>query len=112
MSRLPPLFKRGEFADPRSRLLAPRGTAVQNTGRPRGLVMSNTMNALPRRRFSVPRKVLPYLLSLPALLVCIGIFIPFVTAVIYSLQRYRLSQPWARKWARSAMVASSDSPLR
>ncbi|HEY1782751.1 MAG TPA: sugar ABC transporter permease, partial [Roseiarcus sp.] len=33
---------------------------------------------------------LPYLLSLPALLVCIGILIPYVTAVYYSLQRYRL----------------------
>jgi multiple sugar transport system permease protein len=41
---------------------------------------------------------LPYLLSLPALLVCIGILIPFVTAVINSFQRYRLSQPWARKF--------------
>nr|WP_256473346.1 sugar ABC transporter permease [Phyllobacterium sp. 21LDTY02-6] len=41
---------------------------------------------------------MPYVLSLPALLVCIGILIPFVTAVIYSLQRYRLSQPWGRKF--------------
>ena len=40
------------------------------------------------------RKALPYLLSLPALLVCIGILIPFFTAVIYSLQRYRLNLPW------------------
>jgi multiple sugar transport system permease protein len=51
-----------------------------------------------RRRFRVSRRVLPYLLSLPALLTCIGILIPFLTAVIYSLQRYRLSQPWARKF--------------
>lgn len=42
--------------------------------------------------------MLPYVLSLPALLVCIGILIPFVTAVIYSLQRYRLSQPWSRQF--------------
>ena len=28
------------------------------------------------------RKALPYLLSLPALLMCIGILIPFFTAVI------------------------------
>lgn len=51
-----------------------------------------------RRRLHVSRRVLPYLLSLPALLTCIGILIPFVTSVVYSLQRYRLSQPWARKW--------------
>lgn len=37
-------------------------------------------------------------MSLPALLTCIGILIPFFTAVAYSLQRYRLSQPWARKY--------------
>jgi multiple sugar transport system permease protein len=47
-----------------------------------------------RRRFS--RLALPYLLSLPALLVCIAILIPFVTAVIYSLQRYRLNLPMMR----------------
>jgi multiple sugar transport system permease protein len=46
----------------------------------------------------VSRRALPYLLSLPALLVCIGILIPFLTAFAYSLQRYRLSQPWARGW--------------
>ena len=39
------------------------------------------------------RKALPYLLSLPALLVCIGILIPFFTAVYYSLLRYRLNLP-------------------
>lgn len=38
-------------------------------------------------------RLLPYLLSLPALLVCIGILIPFVTAIIYSLQRYNLAFP-------------------
>jgi len=38
----------------------------------------------------------PYLLSLPALLVCIGILIPFVTAIVYSLQRYNLAFPDAR----------------
>jgi multiple sugar transport system permease protein len=42
-----------------------------------------------RRRASL----LPYLLSLPALLVCIGILVPFVTAVYYSLLRYRLNLP-------------------
>ena len=46
--------------------------------------------------------LLPYLLSLPALLVCIGILIPFVTAVYYSLQRYRLNLPYLRGfiWCR------------
>jgi multiple sugar transport system permease protein len=46
----------------------------------------------------ISKRVLPYVLSLPALLVCIGILIPFFTAVIYSFQRYRLSQPWARQF--------------
>ncbi len=36
---------------------------------------------------------LPYLLSLPALLVTVWILIPFVTAIYYSLLRYRLSLP-------------------
>lgn len=48
----------------------------------------------PRRPW-LPR-ALPYLLSLPALLVCIGILIPFVTAVWYSLERYNLSMPYLR----------------
>jgi multiple sugar transport system permease protein len=42
------------------------------------------------------RKALPYFLSLPALLMCIGILIPFFTAVYYSLLRYRLSLPQMR----------------
>jgi len=37
--------------------------------------------------------VLPYLLSLPALIVCIGILIPFFTAVYYSMMRFRLNLP-------------------
>lgn len=41
-------------------------------------------------------RLLPYLLSLPALLVCIGILVPFGTAVWYSLQRYNLAMPFAR----------------
>ncbi|TIL79483.1 MAG: sugar ABC transporter permease, partial [Mesorhizobium sp.] len=48
--------------------------------------------------FRISKKVLPYVLSLPALLVCIGILIPFFTSVVYSFQRYRLSQPWARQF--------------
>jgi multiple sugar transport system permease protein len=39
------------------------------------------------------RKALPYFLSLPALLMCVGILIPFLTAVYYSLLRYRLNLP-------------------
>jgi multiple sugar transport system permease protein len=48
------------------------------------------------RRLRLRRAVLPYLLSLPALLVCIGILIPFGTAVFYSLQRYNLAFPTTR----------------
>ncbi len=51
-----------------------------------------------RSRFKISKRMLPYVLSLPALLVCIGILVPFFTAVAYSLQRYRLSQPWAQKY--------------
>ncbi len=53
---------------------------------------------IPRSGFKVSRRWLPYLLSLPALLTCIGILIPFLTAAAYSLQRYRLSQPAGRRW--------------
>ena len=64
----------------------------------------------PRRRSLVSRKALPYLLSLPALLVCIGILIPFFTAVYYSLQRYRLSQPWNRgmNWGENYLNFLTD----
>lgn len=50
-----------------------------------------TTLAAPLRRRRV--QLLPYLLSLPALLVCIGILIPFVTAVYYSTLRFRLNLP-------------------
>ena len=42
-----------------------------------------------------PRRVrlLPYILSLPALVVCVGILVPFATAVYYSMLRYRLNLP-------------------
>lgn len=40
--------------------------------------------------------LLPYLLSLPSLMVTIGILIPFGTAVYYSLQRYNLAFPAGR----------------
>jgi len=41
-------------------------------------------------------RILPYLLSLPALLVCIGILIPFATAAYYSTLRYRQNLPAMR----------------
>jgi multiple sugar transport system permease protein len=47
----------------------------------------------PRHRGRFGRKALPYLLSLPALLVCIAILIPFGTAVYYSMMRFRLNLP-------------------
>ena len=46
-----------------------------------------------RAGFRSQARLLPYLLSLPALLVCIGILIPFFTAVYYSLLRFRLNLP-------------------
>lgn len=62
----------------------------------------------PRRAWCA--RALPYLLSLPALLVCIGILIPFGTAAFYSLQRYRLSQPWSRSmnWGDNYVNFLSD----
>src|SRR5262245_64277556 len=53
-------------------------------------------SALPRRTTRLRGRILPYLLSLPALLVCIAILVPFVTAAVYSLQRYRLNLPYLR----------------
>jgi multiple sugar transport system permease protein len=60
--------------------------------------------------FRISRRALPYVLSLPALLVCIGILVPFLTAVVYSFQRYRLSQPWARQfnWGDNYINFMSD----
>ena len=70
-------------------------TAVKHAGAPA------------RRRINY----LPYLLSLPALLVCIGILIPFVTAVYYSLQRYRLNLPMMRGfiWFQNYVNFFTDS---
>ncbi|MGQ8632871.1 carbohydrate ABC transporter permease [Agrobacterium sp. DKPNP3] len=60
--------------------------------------------------FRISKRALPYVLSLPALLVCIGILIPFFTAFINSLQRYRLSQPWARQlnWGENYLNFFTD----
>lgn len=65
----------------------------------------------PGRRFKVGPRVLPYLLSLPALLVCIGILVPFFTSVYYSLQHYRLSQPWSQRmnWGETYLNLFTDS---
>ena len=52
---------------------------------------ANSSRQVKRSRFM--RKALPYLLSLPALLMCIGILIPFITAVYYSMLRFRLNLP-------------------
>src|SRR3954452_12179523 len=54
-------------------------------------VVTASLTTPKRSRFS--RRALPYLLSLPALLVCIGILIPFFTAVYYSMLRFRLNLP-------------------
>jgi len=69
----------------------------------------NTATPAVRRR-PLGQRMLPYLLSLPALLVCIGILVPFGTAIYYSLQRYRMSQPWARKmnWGENYVNFLSD----
>lgn len=49
-----------------------------------------------RPKTAFGQAALPYLLSLPALLVCVGILVPFVTAVYYSMQRYNLALPYTR----------------
>lgn len=53
----------------------------------------NTAVGVAPKRSHARQRWLPYLLSLPALLACIGILIPFFTAVWYSLERYNLSFP-------------------
>ncbi len=73
------------------------------------------VTALPpqARRGSSPgfRRALPYLLSLPALLVCVGVLVPFVTAVIYSLERYRLNLPQLKGfiWFKNYIDFLSDA---
>jgi len=64
-----------------------------------------------RKRRLISRQALPYVLSLPALLVCAGILVPFVTAIYYSLQRYRMSQPWSREmnWGQNYVKFLTDS---
>ncbi len=55
--------------------------------------VAGTVGVERRKNVRLQRACCPYLLSLPALLVCIGILIPFVTAIIYSMQRYNLAFP-------------------
>jgi len=64
---------------------------------------------VPARRRRI--NYLPYLLSLPALIVCIGILIPFVTAIYYSLLRYRLNLPMLRGfiWFQNYIEFLTDS---
>ncbi len=65
--------------------------------------------AAPARRRKI--SLLPYLLSLPALLVCIAILIPFVTAAYYSLLRFRLNMPAMKGfiWFGNYQAFLSDS---
>ena len=73
--------------------------------------IATAATAAPRERRRSFRRVLPYLLSLPALLVCIGILIPFGTAVYYSMQNYNLAFPFARSfvWFDNYINFLSDS---
>ena len=60
------------------------------------LTQSLQTSARPVRMARLSSRALPYLLSLPALLVCVAILVPFFTAAVYSLQRYRLNLPYLR----------------
>ena len=60
---------------------------VEGSQRKVGFVTDDRSQARRRASAAGGSNYLPYLLSLPALLVCIGILIPFVTAVYYSLLR-------------------------
>ncbi len=44
----------------------------------------------------ISNRLFPYVLTLPALFVCVGILIPFFTSVYYSLQRYNLKMPYMK----------------
>jgi multiple sugar transport system permease protein len=63
-----------------------------------------------RKQSRFMRRALPYFLSLPALLICIGILIPFFTAVYYSMLRYRLNLPAMKGfiWFQNYMNFFSD----
>ncbi|MCX8505681.1 MAG: sugar ABC transporter permease [Alphaproteobacteria bacterium] len=57
------------------------------------------------------QRALPYFLSLPALLVCIGILVPFFIAVSYSMMRFRLNLPQLKGfiWLRNYVDFASDA---
>ena len=71
---------------------------MSDIAHPSARVQSDAPAKRPVGRPAGPRsqRILPYLLSLPALLVCIGILVPFVTAAYYSLLRYNLGLPYLR----------------
>ncbi len=67
--------------------------------------------AVRRARPGAGSRLLPYLLSLPSLLVTIGILIPFGTAVYYSMERYNLAFPMGRRfiWFENYVNLLSDA---
>ncbi|MEM8753357.1 MAG: sugar ABC transporter permease [Pseudomonadota bacterium] len=72
--------------------------------------MTAETDTIRQSRYDVSKIELQYLLREPALLVCIAILIPFGTAIYYSLQRFRLSQPWNRgmNWGENYLNFLSD----
>lgn len=58
--------------------------------------MRSRLKSKPLSKPPLRARLVPYLLSLPALLVCIGILVPFATAVYYSTQRYIITLPFTR----------------
>ncbi|HUL09175.1 MAG TPA: sugar ABC transporter permease [Candidatus Acidoferrum sp.] len=62
-------------------------------------------------RSRIMRRALPYVLSLPALLICIGILVPFFTAAYYSMMRYRLNLPMLKGfiWFDNYIAFLSDA---
>src|SRR5215467_11933588 len=75
--------------------------------------MSSAADATVARpvRSRIMRRARPYLLSLPALLVCIGILIPFGTAAYYSMMRFRLNLPMLKGfiWFDNYIAFLSDA---
>lgn len=64
-----------------------------------------------RQRPPIMQRALPYFLSLPALMVCIGILVPFFIAVSYSLMRYRLNLPHLKgfNWFANYLDFATDA---
>jgi multiple sugar transport system permease protein len=59
-------------------------------------VTASAKSFMPHASSRISRRLLPYLLSLPALLSCVAILVPFVVAVSFSLMRYRLNLPYLK----------------